>query len=76
MTHNLEVYKKAINFLMNLQDALTEEEASELKEILEQARAALPPQLLESLEQIGLELAQAIATDNGDDLTHSYFRDL
>lgn len=76
MTHNLEVYKKAINFLMNLQDALTEEEASELKEILEQARAALPPELLESLEQIGLELAQAIATDNGDDLTHSYLRDL
>ena len=76
MTHNLEVYKKAINFIMNLEDALTEREVTELKEILEQAKKALPPQLLEALESISLEVLQAIATDDGDDLTHSYFRDL
>lgn len=76
MTHNLEVYKKAINFLMNLQDALTEEERVELLTILEQAKEALPPQLLEALEAISLEVLQAIATDDGDDLTHSYLRDL
>lgn len=75
MTHNLEVYKKAINFIMNLEDALTEREVSELKEILEQARAALPPQLLESLEQIGLELAQALSSEDHD-VTDSYLRDL
>lgn len=75
MTHNLEVYKKVINFLMNLEDALTEREAAELKEILEQARAALPPQLLESLQEIGLELAQALSSEE-DDVTNSYLRDL
>lgn len=75
MTHNLEVYKKVINFLMNLEDALTEREASELKEILEQARAVLPPQLLEALEQVGLELLQAMASDE-DSVADSYLRDL
>ena len=75
MTHNLEVYKKAINFIMNLEDALTEREVAELKEILEQARAALPPQLLESLQEIGLELAQALSSEE-DSVADSYLRDL
>lgn len=75
MTHNLEVYKKVINFLMNLQDALTEEQREELNNILSQARDALPKELVESLEQITLELAQAIDSDE-DGLTSSYLRDL
>ena len=76
MTHNLEVYKKAIHFLMNLDQALTEEERDQLLNILEEAKKALPPQLLEALESISLQVLQAIATDDGDDLTHSYLRDL
>ena len=74
MTHNLEVYKKAINFLMNLESALSEEEVSQLQSILEEARAALPPELLEALQQIGLELMQAVSQD--DDVASTYLRDL
>lgn len=77
MTNNLEVYKKAIKFLMNLEEALSEEERVELLNILEEAKKALPPQLLQALESISLEVLQAVTTEEDDeDLTHSYLRDL
>lgn len=75
MTHNLEVYRKVINFLMNLEEALTPEEREELHNILSQARDALPKELLQSLEEIALELYQAIDSDE-DGTTSSYLRDL
>lgn len=75
MTHNLEVYKKVINFLMNLQDALTEQQREELQDILSQARDALPQELVQSLEEITLELYQAIDSEE-DGLASSYLRDL
>jgi len=74
MTHNLEVYKKVINFLMNLDQALTEEEKGTLYGILEEAKAALPPELLQGLQEVALELYQAMAQD--DDWADSYLRDL
>lgn len=76
MTHNLEVYRKVINFLMNLQDALTEEQREELYDILSQARDALPQELVQSLEAITLELYQAIDTDEDICFDSSYLRDL
>lgn len=75
MTHNLEVYRKVINFLMNLEDALTPDQREELYDILSQARDALPQELVQSLEEITLELYQAIDTDE-DGITSSYLRDL
>lgn len=59
---------------MNLQDALTQEQREELHTILSQARDALPPELLQGLEDIALELYQAIDTD--EDIDSSYLRDL
>ena len=78
MFKNLEVYKKAINFLMNLEDSLTDTQREELEEILEQAREALPPELLESLKTIQAELLQAVMSDEdtGDSVANSYLRDL
>ena len=78
MFKNLEVYKKAINFLMNLEDSLTDTQREELEEILQQAREALPPELLESLKTIQAELLQAVMSDEdaGDSVANSYLRDL
>lgn len=76
MTHNLEVYRKVINFLMNLEDALTQEQREELYDILSQARDALPQELVQSLEAITLELYQAIDTDEDICFDSSYLRDL
>ena len=75
MTHNLEVYRKAINFLMNLDQALTEEERDLLLNILEEAKRCLPPELLKGLQEVSLELFQAMATDE-DKTKDSYLRDL
>lgn len=71
-----ETILKAINFLMKLEDQLTEREREELMEILTKAQETLPPELLEALTSIQAELFKQLKEADEDGLTTSYLRDL
>ena len=71
-----ETLLKAVNFLMKLEDQLTERERDELMEILTKAQEVLPPELLEALTSIQAELFKQLKEADEDGLTTSYLRDL
>lgn len=72
-----DLYKEAIEQLFNLENNLSDTQREELQEILSQAQAALPPELLASLKEITAQLLKELAEDNdADSVTDSYLRDL
>jgi len=69
---NTDLFAKGLKVLKEIEDALTDEQWTQLQTILSQAREQLPEEQQEALAEVAQELGELSL----DDVTESYQRDL
>jgi Spy/CpxP family protein refolding chaperone len=69
---NTDLFAKGLKVLKEIEDALTDEQWTQLQAILSQAREQLPEEQQEALAEVAQELGELSL----DDVTESYQRDL